>query len=260
MFKNALLPTLLSLGFYTFLSFRNPITTVDDTLLTALGSQFRLSLWLVVPAVIMLILPVFKVPIRIAMAISAGAAFLVTLFLQDMSAGEALKVCLLGYHPDAGILTDIVSGGGLISMETPFIMLPLASLYTGILEGTGALENVQALLRKLSNKLGLLPAMNIVSILAAAVLCNQTIVIIMTYQVMAKVYEDEGASKEELAMDIANSGVTISGLVPWCIACSVPLSMLEVGPSALPYACLLYLIPICYLFTKRFFYPEKKNA
>ena len=30
--------------------------------------------------------------------------------------------------------------------------------------------------------------------------------------------------------------------------------------SAVPYACYLYLIPLCYLFTKRFFFPAKTKA
>ena len=35
---------------------------------------------------------------------------------------------------------------------------------------------------------------------------------------------------------------------------------LGVGVEALPYACLLYLIPLCYLFTKRFFFPAKSKG
>ena len=78
--------------------------------------------------------------------------------------------------------------------------------------------------------------------------------------IIGAVYAKDGAEHEELAMDIANSGVTIAGLIPWCIACAVPLSMLGVGVEALPYACLLYLIPLCYLFTKRFFFPAKSKG
>ena len=44
--------------------------------------------------------------------------------------------------------------------------------------------------------------------------------------IIGAVYAKDGAEHEELAMDIANSGVTIAGLIPWCIACAVPLSML----------------------------------
>ena len=91
-------------------------------------------------------------------------------------------------------------------------------------------------------------------------LCNQTIVVMMEHQLIGAVYAKDGAEHEELAMDIANSGVTIAGLIPWCIACAVPLSMLGVGVEALPYACLLYLIPLCYLFTKRFFFPAKSKG
>lgn len=102
--------------------------------------------------------------------------------------------------------------------------------------------------------------MVLLSLLAAMVLCNQTIVVMMEHQLIGAVYAKDGAEHEELAMDIANSGVTIAGLIPWCIACAVPLSMLGVGVEALPYACLLYLIPLCYLFTKRFFFPAKSKG
>lgn len=60
-------------------------------------------------------------------------------------------------------------------------------------------------------------------------------------------------------MDIANSGVVLSGLVPWSIAITVPLSMLGVGLEAIPCAALLYLIPLCYLPTKRFFRPGQNR-
>lgn len=56
-------------------------------------------------------------------------------------------------------------------------------------------------------------------------------------------------------MDIENSGILIAGLIPWSIAASVPLAMLGSDAGAIPYALLLWLIPICYLFQKRLFYP-----
>ena len=257
MFKTAALPYALCLIIYTLLSLKNPITAVDETMLGALEESFDISFWTAIPALIMIVLPFLKVPIRTAMAISGAVAFAVTVAVQQVDVWEALKICILGYYPTEGMLAGVVSGGGLISMMTPFLMLPLAALYTGILEGTGALGGVQEKLRALSDKIGKLPTMNLLSIAAAMVLCNQTVVVMMEHQLMGKIYERDGAEHEEFAMDIANSGVTISGLVPWCIACAVPLSMLGVGVEALPYASLLYLIPICYLFTKKFFFPAK---
>ena len=252
MHRTALLPYAICLALYAFLSLRNPIVAADDALLTALNARFALSLWTVLPAGVMLVLPLWRVPIWIAMSVSGAVAFVIAVLAQHASVGETLRVCLFGYTAD-GTLAGVLTGGGLISMLTVFLMLPLASMMTGILEGTGALDGAQDKLTAVSDRLGLLPTTALLSILCSMVLCNQTIVVLMLHQLMGRVYERRGASKEEFAMDIANSGVTIAGLVPWCIACAVPLSMLDVGVEALPYAALLYTIPLCYLFTKRLY-------
>ena len=259
MFKTAALPYALCLVIYALLSLRNPIVAVDETMLSALAESFVISPWALVPALIMLVLPLLRVPIRRAMAVSAAAAFVITVAVQGIGAGEALWIMVAGYHPTEGLLAKVVSGGGLVSMLTPFMMIPLAALYTGILEGTGTLTQAQSLLQGAAGRIGRFPTMVLLSILSAMVLCNQTIVVMMEHQLIGAVYAKDGAEHEELAMDIANSGVTIAGLIPWCIACAVPLSMLGVGAEALPYACLLYLIPLCYLFTKRFFFPAKSK-
>ena len=255
MHRTALLPYAICLVFFAFLSLRNPLSGADETLLTALSDSFDLTLWTVAPAIIMLILPLLRVPIWIAMTVSGAAAFAISVLSQGMSALDALRVCVLGYA-SGGVLASVLSGGGLISMLTVFLMLPLASMTGGILDGTGALDGVQAKLGAVSDKLGLLPTTALLSILCSMVLCNQTIMVIMLQQLLGKVYERAGASREEFAMDIANTGVTLAGLVPWCIACAVPLTMLGVGVEALPYAALLYTIPVCYLFTKKTFYPK----
>ena len=260
MFQTAALPYALCLIAYTVLSFRNPIVTVDETMLDALAESFVISPWALVPALIMLILPLLRVPIRRAMAISAAAAFVITVTVQGGSVADALRIMVVGYHPTKGLLASVVSGGGLVSMLTPFLMIPLAALYTGILEGTGALTQAQSVLERSAERIGRFPTMILLSLLAAMVLCNQTIVVMMEHQLIGAVYAKDGAEHEELSMDIANSGVTIAGLITWCIACAVPLSMLGVGVEALPYACLLYLIPLCYLFTKRFFFPAKSKG
>ena len=58
-------------------------------------------------------------------------------------------------------------------------------------------------------------------------------------------------AQEELAADLNNSVVTIAALVPWSIACAVPLSVMHVGVGALPYSVFLYLVPLCYLLVRR---------
>jgi len=256
MHRTALLPYVISLAFFTVLSLRNPLVAADGSLLDALSGSFSLSVWTLLPALVMLLLPLLRVPIWIAMLVSVAASCGVSVLAQGMGVWETLRVCVLGYAPE-GVLAEVLTGGGLISMLTVFLMLPLASMMGGVLEGIGALDALRERLASVCARLGLLPTMALVSILCSMVLCNQTIVLIMLQQTMSRVYRDAGASNEEFAMDIANSGVMIAGLVPWCIACAVPLQMLGVGVEALPFSILLYSTPICYLFTKKRFYPKE---
>ena len=131
-------------------------------------------------------------------------------------------------------------------MASSYVIVVLTGLYSGLLEGTGALEPLSVRARALADRTGRFPAMIAVSVLCAAVLCNQAVTSMMGEQVLGGAYQD----REELAMDIENSGILIAGLIP----CSIPLAMLGADASALPYALLLWLIPLCYLFTKKRYY------
>ena len=257
MLKTGALPLVLTLAFYTYLSLRNPITAVDETLLTALENQFNLSWLLFIPAVIMLVLPAVKVPLRICMAISAAAAFLLTVLVQQVPLLSAVAIAFKGYAP-GGVLENVLSGGGFFSMIATMLLLLFAGGCTGIIGGMELLKPAKDFLKRISARLGRYPTMVIASVASCMIFCNQTIAMIFCKELMEDVYAD--ATHQEFAADISCSVVTIAGLIPWCIACSVPLSMLGAGFDALPYACYLYLIPLCYFFTKRLFFPNKEKA
>lgn len=55
---------------------------VDSGVLDQLSGTFSLSWWTAIPALLILILPLCKVPIRPTMAVSALTALLVTVFAQ----------------------------------------------------------------------------------------------------------------------------------------------------------------------------------
>lgn len=253
MLRTAALPTVLTIGVFAVLSLRNPISSVDSAVLSALSEHFSLHWATLLPAVIMLILPLLKVPVKWAMAISALCAFALTVLLQGLPFTEALRAAVLGYQPVQPELQAILTGGGLISMVSTCIIVFITSLYAGILEGIDALASAHAWVEQLAQKIGLFPTSMVVSTVLAAVFCNQAVTVLMDEQLLSESYRKRGASRTELAMDISNSGVLIAGLIPWSIAISVPLSMLNVGNEAIPWCVLLYLIPLCYLPTKRFF-------
>lgn len=258
MLKTGALPLVLTLAVYTVLSLRHPIQTVDGTLLDALEAQFRITWLLVIPAVLMLVLPACRVPLRLCMGLSAAAAFLLTVLVQDVPLGSALRIALLGYAPE-GALAEVLSGGGFFSMVPTMLLLLFAGGCTGLISGMELLQPVKIRLLRLSDRGGRFPAMLLASLVSCMIFCNQTIAMIFCSELMGEAYPESGEGRQEFAADLSCSVVTLAGLVPWCIACSVPLTMLGAGFNALPYACYLYLIPLCYFLTKRLFFPNSER-
>ena len=252
MLRTGALPTLLTLGAYLVLSQLHPLSQVDGAVLSALSDRFVLSWWTLLPAAVMFLLPLLKVPIQWTILISSGLSAVIAALVQGFSPAEILSAAWGGYRPEDPALAAVLSGGGVTSMASSYVIVVLTGLYSGLLEGTGALTPLSVRARALADRTGRFPAMIAVSVLCAAVLCNQAVTSMMGAQLLESAYDD----REELAMDIENSGILIAGLIPWSIACSIPLAMLGAGNGAILYAFLLWLIPICYLGTKKKFYPQ----
>ena len=252
MMRTALLPFLLSLGFYLFLSLNNPMREFDGAALAALETEFNLSPLAGLPALIMLVLPVMGVKVFPAFLTSILCAFFCTVFVQGMDIEGALSCALLGFHVP-GDIRVLFHGGGLTSMLEISFVLVVSGTYSGLFDGTGMLEGVQSRIEGLIARFGPFPVTALTGTAANAVFCNQTVGIMMTNQLIRQPYERQGLTRPELAQDLANSVAVIAGLVPWCIACSVPLSMFGVSFRAIPYSVYLYLLPLCYALTRRRF-------
>ncbi len=250
MLRTALLPTLLTILLYTVLSFFSPMSQVSEDALAALKDSFAISWVVLLPAIAMLVLPLCKVPIKTSMAVSIVIALVLALFVQKFSLGEIITAAWSGYRSEDSRLNAILFGGGITSMTSSYIVVALTGLFSGILEGTNSIRPLTAQANNLANRIGNFPAMIVVSALAAGTLCNQVVATMMSQQLLGHRYEN----KDALAQDIANSALLIAGIIPWSIACSTPLEMMGADSQAIPYGFLLWLIPLCYLFTQRKFY------
>ena len=247
MFRTGALPVILTIAVYAVLSVRHPITAVDEGLLQALRESAVISLWALLPAVIMLALPLLRVPVLVSIGLSVAAAGALSVFVQGMSLWDMLKTAVLGYYPAAGQLKDILSGGGIVSMISPALLVFTTGLLAGLLDGIGVLKGTTGLVERLAGRYGRFAASAAVSLGAGMIFCNQSVVIVMGNQLLHRSYTD----RNEQAVDMENSGIVLSALIPWNIACSIPLVMMGVNERAVPYAVLLYMIPLVYGLTDR---------
>ncbi len=257
MLRTGALPFILSAAVYGLLSWRHPIAIVDGAILDALREGFSLSLWTLLPPLLLLGLPLLHLSIRLAMAASAVSALCVTVLCQHAPVPDALWTALAGYTPAAEALRGVMSGGGAVSMLTASVLMLCTAMFAGLLDGLGGLETARRAVAWVVRHYGRFPAVTAAMTLCAMVFCNQSTGAVVTPGLVADAYAD--AAPGELAQDMENSGVVIAPLIPWNISVSIPLLMLGATARAIPYAVLLYAIPLCYGLTKKYFYPPKEK-
>mgnify|MGYP003612037260 CR=1 FL=1 len=106
------------------------------------------------------------------------------------------------------------------------------------------LREIDDFLTRLSRKIGSYPATVLTSIATAALSCNQTLTVILTHQFAARFYEKHSLPSYRLALDLENTAIVISALIPWNIAVAFPIATLAAEPSCIIFAFYLYLIPL----------------
>ncbi|MBR3050822.1 MAG: hypothetical protein IKG61_05150 [Selenomonadaceae bacterium] len=87
----------------------------------------------------------------------------------------------------------------------------------------------------------------IASIITSMTACNQTLAIMLTHQLCKKVEP----RPEIFAIQIENTAVIISPLIPWSIASVIVLMPIAAPSTSILAAFYLWLIPICSLISRR---------
>lgn len=240
MLKDSIPAMLLTTLLYTLLSFLHPLRTLDTHIINQIKAEYTLSPLLLIPAAIILIAPLIKLNIKPAMGLSIASASLLAVLLQGMSGKELLRTLILGYQAK-GELAQILSGGGIRSMAHGCLMIIISATYSGIFNGTDMLRPAEKLLEKMSLRMPLFAVTALTGIPLIMFSCNQTLALMLHVPLIRPLYRKNGLSNERLMLDTANTTVLFSALIPWCLACSMPLEMLNASPSSIPLAFFLYL-------------------
>lgn len=249
MLRCSLVPFLACCVLYGGLSVLTRMDAVDSAILDRLGAEFKLRWLCLIPAVLMIALPFCRLSIRWSMAVSLTAAAAVAIFVQGSSVSDCLHAMVLGYDAADAELAGMISGGGVVSMLEVCGILLISCSYGSIFRGTGLLEGVNRAVSRTAARIGRFPVMLLLAVGTSALFCNQTISAIMQSNLSDSLYgEDERGVK---MLDMENSVIVLAGLVPWCIACSVPLTMMGADARSVPLAFYLWLIPLWWLIRGR---------
>jgi NhaC family Na+:H+ antiporter len=253
MTKTAAIPFLLSIIGYIVLSQYNPLVFYGNQIGNEIVSYFDISLIVVLPAVTVLISAACRMNVKLSMSISILLGIFIGIFYQHITFLEMLTYILTGYHMNGtGIFAGIIQGGGLYSMLKVSLIVFISSAYSGIFAGTGLLNDIELFFERLSEKVGVYLTTIITSISSAAFSCNQTLGIMLTHQFEHQIYEKRQISNYQLAVDMENTVILISALIPWNIAGAVPAATLSANAGFILYAFYLFLVPFTTFFTRKF--------
>lgn len=256
MVKTSFVPFVLACAVYFLLGYCSSSTASTEDVCAVFARHFVLTPWLLTPAVLIVVLSICKVSVKITMPLSILSASVLAVLIQRVEIAALLRLLIVGYYPTEDALAGLISGGGVLSMRTAFCIVCLSSAYAGIFETTGLLHQLTHRLAALAKKITPFGCVLLTSVVTGTVSCNQTLCIMLTQQLCAEVEPDE----KVLAAYLENTAVVIAALIPWSIACSVPLASVNAPTASVLLACYLYLIPLWNLLTAFYRKSEKRKS
>lgn len=256
MIYSSITPFLLSVAFYYTLSRIHPLKVINNNLSGEILKTFNIGFVMLLPAIIILILSLCKVKIYLSILISILSASILAVLFQNHQLIQVLQYIVFGFKLNKpGPLQAIIQGGGIVSMLKASIVIIVSFSLAGIFEGIKMFDYSKKLLLNFRlTRSGLFGVTTIVSLITAAFGCNQSIAAVMTKEIMNESYEINNNSDNYLfALDLENSGILISALIPWNIAALVPTTALNVSTTGyVPFAFYLYITPIVYFIYSKY--------
>lgn len=255
MFRTCILPLALTLLTYQIFNLGiNP--KIDKEGINLIREIFNFHWLLVIPTLSIILLSILKVDLKINLVISIVLSIIFAVGFQGSGFGEIFRALIFGFNinSDAG---KLINGGGLVSMVRMFFIVGISSGYFGFFKETDLLLGVKKILMNLFLRVPDMVVMTLMSTLISVFSSNQTLTIMLTYEMARESYDD----KEKLALDMENSAVMTPSYIPWNIAGRTPLEMYG-GPVASLYFSFYhhYIVLVNTLFSAVDFYRKKKKG
>lgn len=243
MFKTSIIPFVTTCLFYLFLGLKSSTSPVSIDATNIFKENYNLNIVVIVPAILIIILSLFKVNVKKTILLSIVISFIIAIFFQKESVTSLINYCVYGFHHSNEKLNLIMKGGGILSMLNVGLIVAISSSYSGIFKETKMLVLMKKYLKEFSKKTSNYFVIFLSSIISGAIACNQSLGIILTYELC-----EELEDKQNMAIILENTIVLLVGLIPWNIAMAVPLKTIDIGLMSGLFAFYLYFLPLWNLF------------
>ncbi len=242
---------ILSFLFFLYMGNDSQVTNPEKlfSMQEALHTNFKISIFSLVPAALVLVLAIFKRPVLPTLFWGIASSLLtagivqenwnLTQWFQSMYFGVKLPI-------EQKEVAWIINRGGIESMLFTISLVIIALMLGGVLKASGIIEAFEKKLHSLSlKKRGLSILATFMAILVNFLTGEQYLSLLIPGQLLKENFEKANVSKTYLTRSLEDGGTLVNPLVPWGV-CGAFIST-QLGVSVIsyaPYACFLYLGPI----------------
>ena len=227
---------IIALAIYFFMGRSGDINPSVDTssALAALSDVYNISLWNLLPIVVLLLLGIRKYPAFLSILIGTLAGALVAVFAQselviafanDLSLSNPFAMLKgiwvamgNGFVLESGYteIDTLFSGGGMDSMLTTVWLILGAMSFGAMMDFGGFNERlITPVINKVKSTGGTIAAVMLTSIGFNIVAGDQYIAIVLPARMFMMTFRKRGLHPETLATAVENSGTVTSPLIPW---------------------------------------------
>ncbi|WP_124067663.1 Na+/H+ antiporter NhaC [Clostridium sp. E02] len=183
-----------------------------------LEGNFNIGLVTLLPAVLIIVLLIFRVGAFEALGIGAIAGGLVAIFAQGETLRTVIGVCYNGFScdTDIGVLKSILNRGGMSSMLQYVAIITFAVGMGGMLDRLGVLNQILSIFLKRINGDGSLILATIISGYVTSIIsCSSPMSHVLTGRLMGPLFKERNIEPSILSRSLEDSGTLAGPMIPW---------------------------------------------
>lgn len=241
---------LISAGLFALLSPNLSSAPLENVAVfqTILLDTDLISVWTLLPFIVLLVLTLLKKPAILNLAASSGVSIVMILLTQSVSATEMMNVLYGGFQSDTGnaVVDQLLTRGGIESMMFTVSLVLLALGLGGILFTLGIIQTlIHSIERFLTKTSSVVTAAASTGFSINVLIGEQYLSILLTGEAYQASFQKNNLAPKNLSRVLEDAGTVVNPLVPWSVSGVFLTSVLGVPTlDYLPFAFFCLLCPL----------------
>ncbi|MCY7893835.1 malate-H+/Na+-lactate antiporter MleN [Bacillus vallismortis] len=238
-----------------------------EFLKSSLQNTFDIHIWMLIPAIVVIVLLAMKKPSMPVIVIGALLGAIWAVVFQGMNPADAVATAYNGFSikTDVEFLNGLLNRGGIVGMLGSLVVIIFGLGFGGLLEKLGVLKVIVSMFeKKLTSSGNVTVSTLIVAFLANIFGCAMYVSLILTPKIMENSYDRLNLDRRVLSRNSEVGGTLTSGMVPWSDNGIYMAGILGVSTFAyLPFMWLSFVaigLAIIYGYTGKFIWYTKNNT